>query len=698
MSEAQRLNMVGGHFIWLWADTSSTTEFYDSADSLARGVGLDVMGVPSSSLQSSAMINGLREKSRVQPSSSSSSQSSSMGRQRENDRRTDSKRGRKQPTGSDRRRGEHDDGDKENSKRGRIHLPVAGRSRPLFESQDDKSRNRRDFVANPSAETLSSSSQSAPSLRNEQLATISSSGDKDDAGGDNEFYEDDQVFDSDDSREVGMTEEDEQEEDEKETVGFAESERRILELLGKAAPPQPTESNNNVDVTGTDASIRLAGKATLLVDDKWDTANLTAPLSPPADRSAAGTLSSSSSDIDPLIKFAEDRQHGHSSENPSKAEEAAKLKRMLHLKNISESDVLFHHFKDFPTGLLALRPVRMDVDRHFIKATVQLFANTWKYIEGTSRIGRTDHQAGTSSGSSSWQYDGERWRRRRRKRRSQDGDKNREISLNTSDTKLELQNEWESGAVNPLEDRRLTNREEGEVESLVNSNLKQQNQSFNASDLGPRENYHRLSEYSSSIGSSSMAGNSSGDSAEEVMNDQGMNSSNFTDDGLLMAIVDSSSPVGVMSPEMGALPVNPIIDGSGDNLDESGLPAMDSGGIQAANDSGGYGKEKQSVKLNAERDNLQFEESVSVSVNDGETMQRNMRIKSKRKSGASEQQEMNQRQQIMGAWIKSGGGNNKNLQNSVGSGGRRYGSPQYAGGCYGTPNRNDARRAETFAR
>ena len=29
MSEAQRLNMVGGHFIWIWADTSSTTEFFD---------------------------------------------------------------------------------------------------------------------------------------------------------------------------------------------------------------------------------------------------------------------------------------------------------------------------------------------------------------------------------------------------------------------------------------------------------------------------------------------------------------------------------------------------------------------------------------------------------------------------------------------------------------------------------------------
>ncbi|KAJ6626109.1 hypothetical protein Bhyg_17276, partial [Pseudolycoriella hygida] len=31
MHEAKRLNMIGGHFIWIWADTSSTTEFYNAA-------------------------------------------------------------------------------------------------------------------------------------------------------------------------------------------------------------------------------------------------------------------------------------------------------------------------------------------------------------------------------------------------------------------------------------------------------------------------------------------------------------------------------------------------------------------------------------------------------------------------------------------------------------------------------------------
>lgn len=32
MSEATRLKMTGGHFIWIWADTSSTAEFFQPFD------------------------------------------------------------------------------------------------------------------------------------------------------------------------------------------------------------------------------------------------------------------------------------------------------------------------------------------------------------------------------------------------------------------------------------------------------------------------------------------------------------------------------------------------------------------------------------------------------------------------------------------------------------------------------------------
>lgn len=49
----------------------------------------------------------------------------------------------------------------------------------------------------------------------------------------------------------------------------------------------------------------------------------------------------------------------------------------------SSSFVSFHQFKDFPVGLLALRPIRMNVDRHFIRAAVRLFAATWEKINSS---------------------------------------------------------------------------------------------------------------------------------------------------------------------------------------------------------------------------------------------------------------------------------------------------------------------------
>lgn len=50
-----------------------------------------------------------------------------------------------------------------------------------------------------------------------------------------------------------------------------------------------------------------------------------------------------------------------------------------------QQHVLFHHFKDFPVGFLALRPIRMHVDRHFIRAAVRLFASTWAKVELEAR-------------------------------------------------------------------------------------------------------------------------------------------------------------------------------------------------------------------------------------------------------------------------------------------------------------------------
>lgn len=53
----------------------------------------------------------------------------------------------------------------------------------------------------------------------------------------------------------------------------------------------------------------------------------------------------------------------------------------LNFSTSSVSHVLFHHFQDFPIGLLALRPVRMKIDRHFIRSAIRLFSSIWIKVE-----------------------------------------------------------------------------------------------------------------------------------------------------------------------------------------------------------------------------------------------------------------------------------------------------------------------------
>lgn len=69
--------------------------------------------------------------------------------------------------------------------------------------------------------------------------------------------------------------------------------------------------------------------------------------------------------------------------NDSKAKRADNF--MQSTFNIS-SHVFFHHFKDFPVGLLALRHIKMNVDRTFVRSAIRLFASTWARVEKNEEI------------------------------------------------------------------------------------------------------------------------------------------------------------------------------------------------------------------------------------------------------------------------------------------------------------------------
>lgn len=47
----------------------------------------------------------------------------------------------------------------------------------------------------------------------------------------------------------------------------------------------------------------------------------------------------------------------------------------------SSTFVSYYQYEDFPIGLLALRPIQMNVDRHFIRSAIRLFTSTWYKIK-----------------------------------------------------------------------------------------------------------------------------------------------------------------------------------------------------------------------------------------------------------------------------------------------------------------------------
>lgn len=114
-------------------------------------------------------------------------------------------------------------------------------------------------------------------------------------------------------------------------------------------------------------------------------------------------------------------------EDESETESEVKPKRRISMKdfagpqkaNYTANHVLFHHFKDFPVGFLALRPTRMVVDRHFIRAAVRLLASTWAKVELEARDNAVHAIQRTKSKINRWGQELPRGSRpKRRKRRN----------------------------------------------------------------------------------------------------------------------------------------------------------------------------------------------------------------------------------------------------------------------------------------
>lgn len=105
--------------------------------------------------------------------------------------------------------------------------------------------------------------------------------------------------------------------------------------------------------------------------------------------------------------FDEEEDEKLDLDNYSEATNDSKAKRADNFHSSSfniSSHVFFHHFKDFPVGLLALRHIKMNVDRVFVRSAIRLFASTWARVEKNEEMRAA--MSTTSSISSSSKYGG----------------------------------------------------------------------------------------------------------------------------------------------------------------------------------------------------------------------------------------------------------------------------------------------------
>lgn len=297
MAEAQNLNMVGGHFIWVWADTSSTTEFFE-----AYGVS------PTKATGSSDDTNGNGFVDRDIPvlldlaKQSNGAARLAMGhveglleRKLEFEDRHPQRRPPQQPK---RPRGGKS---KENTSNG----PGRAQSQP----------DRYIIGLNSEAEDL--------------------------------------------SEEFGPT--------------LLRRTQEAVQMMRMHDRRSNEESNEHFFISNLNSDDAVPFAA----DDRNDE-----QMPPMADGDdSAGDLDGDIVERKPKRKTSSFmREFGRGTTADSRANATADS-----MTNSAQNHVLFHYFKDFPVGFLALRPIRMNVDRHFIRAAVRLFASTWAKVELESR-------------------------------------------------------------------------------------------------------------------------------------------------------------------------------------------------------------------------------------------------------------------------------------------------------------------------
>lgn len=369
MSEAQRLKMTGGHFIWIWADTSSTAEFFQP-NSVPNVDDKDQLMNVKNNYE--ALIGRKSKYDKMEAPSERQYYQQQAGNKRLQQNST-----RYKSPGSNSNRFHHiiglrKPGDELNGDGG---IPSIFPERGFL-----KSDKLHDSPVGQMPMKAKRASQKSEKTNSEHL-------------------------DSDSSTESGRVASNL-------NIKNINSHEFNANYYDPYSPSRLSENDNDENIFGPDIDDATNGGSDYYDYDKIN------PFQPRTDASFAEptrrpVTDTSTTKAPEKLKANNDKSSNNSNRNnrnnkaPSDPITAAPYSKLfidnddLDLENYSEasndlkakradnfpstfnisSHVFFHHFKDFPVGLLALRHIKMNVDRVFVRSAIRLFASTWSRVE-----------------------------------------------------------------------------------------------------------------------------------------------------------------------------------------------------------------------------------------------------------------------------------------------------------------------------
>lgn len=370
MSEATRLKMTGGHFIWIWADTSSTAEFFQPFESPVddkdqKGNFDDF----SSNRRQKGNSNSRQYYQQPPQQSSSRGRNSNQNRYKSiNSNRFHHIIGLRKPNDdaliSDNTKSQDVINDQPNgSDLIQLRDKRKDQKKPSnkTKSVQDTARNK----SNPSVEDIVNSIENERTANNLNIKNINSHEF-------NAFYYDPYEQNQQNSQHQRPNRMDIDDENFPENIfggsDFDEptDDEDVFYDYDKSNPFQPNPTVTTVKTT-------LTSTSTISTSTK----KVTFPKS--TSKNPTITTTTTQSVPTKLVDTGDslDLENYSDSTNDSKAKRADTFQSPF---NIS-SHVFFHHFKDFPVGLLALRHIKMNVDRVFVRSAIRLFASTWARVE-----------------------------------------------------------------------------------------------------------------------------------------------------------------------------------------------------------------------------------------------------------------------------------------------------------------------------